>query len=109
MKNLKIFQNINELSKFAAEQFILIGNKQIKQKQRFTVALSGGSTPEYLYQTLLTEEFKNGIDWECVFFFLGDERDVSPMSEKSNFRMANEKLFKPLQIPSSNIFGGIRK
>ncbi len=104
MKNLKIFQDITELSKFAAEKFISIGNKQIEKNGRFTVALSGGSTPTHFYQMLLTDEFKDGIDWEQVYFFLGDERDVSPMSEKSNFRLANENLLKPLKVSNTNIF-----
>ncbi len=104
MKNLKIFQDITELSKFAAEKFISIGNKQIEKNGRFTVALSGGSTPTHFYQMLLTDEFKDGIDWEQVYFFLGDERDVSPMSEKSNFRLVNENLLKPLKVSNTNIF-----
>lgn len=104
MKNLKIFQDTTELSRFAAENFISIGNKQIEKNGRFAVALSGGSTPNYLYRMLLTDKFKGKIDWTQVYFFLGDERDVSPMSEKSNFRLANENLLKPLKVSNTNIF-----
>ncbi len=104
MKNLKIFENLSELSKFAAEQFISIGNKKIDKNGRFVVALSGGSTPKTLYNFLLSDEFKEEIDWEKVFFFFGDERDVSPISDKSNFRLANESFLKPLKSPESNIF-----
>ncbi len=104
MKNLKIFKDLQELSKFAAGQFIAIGNKKINKNGRFAVALSGGSTPKTLYNLLLTDEFKEKIDWERVFFFFSDERDVSPISEKSNFRMANESFLKPLNIPKSNVF-----
>ncbi len=103
MKNRKVFKDATEISKFVAKQFIMIGKRSIKSSGRFTVALSGGTTPAALYDALTSEEFRDGIDWEKVFFFFGDERDVSPMSDRSNFRMANENLLKPLEIPVTNI------
>ena len=39
-----------------------------------------------------------------TFFFFGDERNVPPDDAESNFRMANENLFAPLQISGANIF-----
>lgn len=102
--NIKVFENLNEISAFAANKFIEIGNEKIKENGRFTVALAGGSTPKSLYELLTTNEFRNKIDWEKVYFFFGDERDVSPMSEMSNFRMANEIMLKNLDVPQTNIF-----
>jgi len=101
---IKIFPNFNKLNYFAAEKFVEIANKAIEENGRFTVALAGGSTPKSLYQLLASDSFKNQIDWTKVFFFFGDERNVSPDSEESNFRMANESLFAPLQISDENIF-----
>ncbi len=103
MKNIHIFKDISEVSQFAADKFIKIGNAAIKKTGQFTVALAGGSTPKILYQLLTTDEFKDQIDWHKVFFFFGDERDVSPMSDRSNFRMANENMLKSLKIPKTNI------
>ncbi len=103
MKNRKVFQDLSQLSRFAAEQFITIGKRSIKSNGRFNVALAGGTTPKNLYQLLASEDFKIRIDWEKVFFFFGDERDVSPMSDRSNFRMVNENMLKTLKIPQSNI------
>ena len=76
----------------------------IKNNGRFAVALAGGSTPKALYRLLTTKEFSSQIDWHKVFFFFGDERNVAPDDEESNFRMANENLLEPLQIPAGNIF-----
>ncbi|MCB1023782.1 MAG: 6-phosphogluconolactonase [Acidobacteria bacterium] len=103
MKNIHTFKDISEVSRFAADKFINIGNAAIKKNGRFTVALAGGSTPKILYQLLATEEYRSQIDWHSVFFFFGDERDVSPMSDRSNFRMANESMLKGLKIPKTNI------
>jgi 6-phosphogluconolactonase len=95
---IKIFPNIEELNKFAAETFIEIANQAIEKQDNFTVALAGGSTPKSLYRLLASEKIRNQINWKKVYFFFGDERNVLPDDEESNFRMANENLFEPLQI-----------
>lgn len=101
---LKIFPTVEELNRFAADKFIEIGNAAIEKRNEFTVALAGGSTPKSLYQLLAGENYKNEIDWNSVFFFFGDERNVLPDDAESNFRMANENLFEPLGINVENIF-----
>jgi len=101
---IKIFPDIESLNNFAAEKFVEIGNEAIGLRGKFSVALSGGSTPKSLYSLLASDKFKDKIDWSKVFFFFGDERDVDPGDENSNFRMARENLFAPLQIPEENIF-----
>ena len=103
-REILIFQNIEELNNFAAQKFVEIGTEAIGKRGRFTVTLAGGSTPKLLYKLLSSDKLKDKIDWKKVFFFFGDERDVPPDSEESNFRMANENLLKPLQILEENIF-----
>ena len=103
-KTIKVFKTLDEINIFAANKFVLLAKKAIKKSGRFVVALAGGSTPSSLYQLLTTDEYKNKVDWENVFFFIGDDRDVSPMSEQSNFKMMNVLMFKPLNIPTTNIF-----
>ena len=103
MKNVKTFKDLADLSEFAAKQIISVGKKAIRKNDRFTLVLAGGTTPKTLYQILKSEKYEKQLDWEKVFFFLGDERDVSPMSDQSNFRMINENLFKALKTPKSNI------
>lgn len=104
MKEIKVFSNIDELNNFAAEKFVEVAKESIENHGFFTVALAGGSTPKSLYQLLSSEKFRDQIDWSKVFFFFGDERNVSPDDEESNFRMVNENLFKPLQIKDEKIF-----
>ncbi len=100
---IKIFSDVEQLNRFAADKFVEIADVSIRSNGRFTIALSGGSTPKSLYQSLSSDEYKNKIDWSKVFFFFGDERNVAPDNKDSNFRMANENLFTPLQIPAENI------
>lgn len=104
MKDIIIAKDSDELNRIAAEKFISIGRKAIEQNGKFSVALAGGSTPKSLYKLLASEEFRSQIDWQKVFFFFGDERNVSIDSDESNFRMANESILTPLQISPENIF-----
>lgn len=69
----------------------------------FTLVLSGGSTPKSLYRRLSDAPFRSQIDWSKVEFFFGDERCVPPDHPDSNFRMADESLFRPLNIASQQI------
>lgn len=101
---IKIFSDLGELNNFAAEKFVEIANDAIEKYSSFAVSLAGGSTPKSLYKLLSSEKFKDKIDWEKVFFFFGDERNVLPDADESNFKMANDNLFEPLQIKDKNIF-----
>ena len=101
---VKVFKDKDDLNNFAAKRFVEIANESIENRDCFTVSLAGGSTPKSLYQLLASEKFRDKVDWTKVFFFFGDERNVLPNESESNFRMANENLFEPLQIVDKNIF-----
>jgi 6-phosphogluconolactonase len=100
---VEIFGSPQELFRAAAEKFCTLGSEAIKTHGRFSVALSGGSTPRGLHQELVTH-FASRLDWNKVFFFWGDERHVPPDSSDSNYRMAKETLLSKLPIPRENIF-----
>jgi 6-phosphogluconolactonase len=97
MKEIIVSDDIFNL---VADKFIELANDSIVKRGRFSVALAGGSTPKELYKILATKN----LDWNKVFFYFGDERNVSIESVESNFKMANETLFKPLNINQSNIY-----
>jgi 6-phosphogluconolactonase len=94
----------HDLFLVTAEKLIETGNEAIKQHGRFTLALAGGTTPKSLYQLLASDQFRDQIDWTKVHFFFGDERNVLPDSDESNFKMANDSLFVPLEINESQVF-----
>jgi 6-phosphogluconolactonase len=103
MREIIVAEDKAELNQIAAKKFIEIALMAIDKVGRFVFALSGGSTPRALY-SLLSDSFRDAVDWNKVFFFFGDERDVPPDSDESNFRMANESLLVPLNIAERNIF-----
>ncbi len=100
---VRIFATTRELFDAAAETFCRIGSLAIRERGRFTVALSGGSTPRGLYQELVAN-FSSELLWENVFFFWGDERHVPPDDPESNYRVANESLLSKLSIPADHVF-----
>ncbi len=85
----------------AAEEFVRLGRNAIGAQGRFTVALSGGSTPKSLY-ALLAEKYGN-FTWNRTFLFFGDERHVPPDHAESNYRMVKESLLEKTDIPAGNI------
>jgi 6-phosphogluconolactonase len=92
-----------DLSQAAAEEVIRAATDAISQRGRFTIALSGGSTPKSLY-TLIAANASTSLPWAQMFFFWGDERHVPPDDPDSNYRMANETLLSKIPIPTANIF-----
>lgn len=90
--------------KFCVDLFIFIANKAILEHGYFAVALSGGSTPKAIFQTLAQEENRSKIDWKHVLVFWSDERCVPHTHVDSNYRMAMDAGFNTLPIPIENIF-----
>ncbi|MBH0180117.1 MAG: 6-phosphogluconolactonase, partial [Nitrospira sp.] len=81
-----------------------LSEEAIRSHGRFLLALSGGSTPRALYQTLVTPEWKQRFNWSHIFFLFGDERCVPPEHSESNFHMAQAALFQPLGIAPDHIY-----
>jgi len=92
-----------DLFEAAGEEFIRVATEAIAKRGRFTVALSGGSTPRNLY-TLIAANASTTLPWAQMFFFWGDERHVPPNDPQSNYRMAYEALLSKVPIPAANIF-----
>jgi len=102
-RDIQVVANKVELYQSVAEAFVDAAAQAILERGRFFVALSGGSTPRALHSLLASDAFRGRVAWNKVHFFWGDERCVPPDHEDSNFRMAQETLLTPLDIPAANI------
>jgi 6-phosphogluconolactonase len=87
----------------AAELLRNVTRQAIKARGRCLLALSGGSTPKMLYETLTRHEWRTEFDWPNILFLFGDERCLPPDHPDSNFGMASSALFAPLRIPGHQI------
>lgn len=76
---------------------------RIEPDHYYTLALSGGSTPEYIF-SYLSDNYAGRISWEKLLVFWGDERCVPPEDRESNYRMAYESLLQNVPIPDANVF-----
>ena len=100
--DIRIFKDLERLSKHAAEIFVDWAAQAIRERSRFLVALNGGSTPTQLFQLLATD-YRNQVDWPAVHVFWGDERCVPPQDFGSSYGQAKGILLDHVAIPQSNI------
>lgn len=100
---LQTFADPDSLAQAAALRFVQLSAAAISAQGRFTVALSGGSTPKRLYQLLATSEWRDQVSWGKVLLFWGDERHVPPDHPDSNYRMVQESLIDRVPIPATNV------
>ena len=105
MEELSGLRIVDDLARAAAEDFLRTVDESIAARGRFTVALSGGSTPRALYRLLASgdEPYHRLIPWDSVHFFWGDERHVPPDHPDSNYRMAREALLDHVPVPAVNV------
>ena len=101
-RSIEVLATAADLFHAAAEEFVRAARAAIGAQGRFTVALSGGSTPKALY-SLLAANYAD-FAWNRIFLFFGDERHVSPTDAESNYRMVNEALLTKIAIPAENVF-----
>lgn len=98
-----IAENIDELSIAVANAMVEYIHKVLQKQDRFTLVLSGGSTPKKLHQVLSSVDFKNKIDWTKVHIFFGDERFVPLSDNRNNAKMAFDTLLNLVPVNPSNI------
>ncbi len=103
MAQLTIFETLDELARAAAEEIAGTAEAAIAARGRFTIALSGGSTPKPVYRLLAEEPYRDRIQWDRVQVFWGDERHVPPDHPDSNFGMAHDELLSKVPVSPDNI------
>jgi 6-phosphogluconolactonase len=103
LPGVQVYANATEVARAAARLFVDYAWQSIAKYDRFMVALSGGSTPQLLFQLLASSEFRGQVDWAKVHVFWSDERAVPPTSAESNYGMARRELLIRVPIPESNV------
>ncbi len=61
-----IYPDINSLSHEAAQIIVRLANEATVTRGRFSIALSGGSTPKALFGLIATEPYLGQINWPSV-------------------------------------------
>ena len=97
-----VFPDADALARFAAETVVDRARDAVEERGRFSIALSGGTTPGALFD-LLAGPFRNRIPWAGTHVFWVDERFVPPSNEHSNFGMAHGRLLRHVPLPQSQV------
>ena len=103
MADFHVFADPEDLSQAAARLFVELSHKALGLRGRFTVALSGGSTPKRLFDILANGRHRGSIPWDRTYIFWGDDRVVEPGHEWSNFKLAYDSLLAHVPVPEENI------
>ena len=100
---LQVYKDAQELSQAAAKWIAGLIAETLKVRDRFTIALSGGSTPKLLHKILAAAPYKDQIDWSKMHIFWGDERAVPFEDDRNNAKMAYDTLLNFVPVPPSQI------
>jgi len=100
---VRVYRDSEEVALKAARRFARLADQYVVGCGRFTVALSGGSTPRAMNSLLAAPPFLDTVPWSSIYFFWGDERCVPPDHPDSNYRMARETLLERAPIPAQNV------
>ncbi len=101
---VRVYRDSNELALKAARLFARLADQYVVGCGKFTVALSGGSTPKAMFSVLAAAPFVDTVPWSSIYFFWGDERCVAPDHPDSNYRMTSEALLSKVPVPPQNVF-----
>jgi 6-phosphogluconolactonase len=102
---VRVLDDVAALAREAAEEWRARALAAVAASGRFTVALTGGSTPRVLYALLAdpAAPYRDALPWARTHVFFGDERNVSPDHPDSNYGMARDALLARVPLPPENV------
>lgn len=101
---IDIAENPDELILKAFQFFVQTAEESLEKKDRFTVAISGGSTPRPLYRRLGEGPWCSKVPWEQTHIFWVDERCVPAHDPASNYGAAKSDFLDQIPIPRGQIY-----
>src|SRR5947209_4879586 len=100
---IAIYPDRDTISRQAAGYVVQLAQEAVVTRGRFTLALSGGTTPGKLYGLLANEPYRSQIDWTRVHIFWSDERCVPSDDPESNFHLAQQVMLSHLSLRPEQI------
>jgi 6-phosphogluconolactonase len=97
---LEVLTDLQALSRRVAAWLLELA---VAKEGTFAVCLSGGSTPQGLYEHLAEAPNLDAFPWSRTHWFWGDERFVPHDDALSNYRMTRVALLSRAPVPANNI------
>ena len=105
MKNVELipFKSPDDLARTAAGAWLDEIESANKSGGLYCIALSGGRITQKFFAETAKQNQTRKVSFEKVHFFWADERCVPPTDPDSNFKLAQDLLFSPLNISENQI------
>ncbi len=98
-----VFKESSDASRATADLLVQTAREAVERTGRFSVALTGGSSPVQLYKLLAADSYREEVPWGQTHVFWGDERAVPHNDERNNARMAFSLLLDHVPVPREHI------
>jgi 6-phosphogluconolactonase len=98
---VRIAENILEFFEYSVKMLSAAAEEAIRKRGKFSLALSGGSTPKDFFSYLSRNE--HFMYWEATHIFSVDERHTAHSDRESNAHLISDSLLSGISIPSRNI------
>ncbi|HSU53152.1 MAG TPA: 6-phosphogluconolactonase [Candidatus Dormibacteraeota bacterium] len=105
MKNVELtqFDSADALVKAVVQEWFKLLAVRPETAGPYLVALSGGRIAQTFCSEIASSAQKEPGILSAVHFFWADERCVPPEHADSNYKIAHDWLFKPMQIPEKQV------
>ena len=100
---IRLFPEKEALSHAAVAYLLEALEATLAAQDRFSLVLTGGSSPLRMYELLATE-YRERVPWQQVDLFWGDDRYVAPDDPDSNQGAAFEAFIDQVPIPAANVY-----
>ena len=95
---VNLFKDLDHLTAAAALDFSETVTESVHEKGFALVALSGGTTPQPLFELLARAPYRDSIPWSNIHFFWADERCVPSNDPQSNYGQVKRTLLKHVPV-----------
>jgi len=98
-----VSKTVDQLIDVLAAELVATAVICVRKFGDFHLALSGGNTPQPLYERLMYDPNCRNLPWANTHLWLVDERCVPLDDDRSNFRMINETIGTHSGIPAEQV------
>jgi 6-phosphogluconolactonase len=105
MARLTVVADKKAMSEAAAERITSLVESATAERGLAAVSLTGGGTPDVLYQLLADHRrsWWSRIEWARLHLFWSDEREVPPDHPESNYGLAHRLLLQHVDVPETQL------
>lgn len=101
---IRVLPTVQAITVDAADRIVQAARESVELYDRFSLFLSGGSTPKPLYELLASDDYSEILPWAKIEICVVDERCVPPDHPDSNYKMIAETLLTKVPLPRDNIY-----